>query len=138
MLVFALFFFPLRMSKSLLAIIHVRIQNLIMLVVTRNPPGPCPGLSDEKVEKEANSQGAEERKGEALAGLRRLGGATLTITVSVGAVRLIVVTVKVVALTLWIPFYSSARTYFALFDRLCRTGTSGRGCGFVVDIRLGP
>jgi hypothetical protein len=72
-------------------------------------------------------------------GLRRLGGVTLTITVSISAIRLLILTVTVVALTLWVPFYSSAQSFLSLIDRVCRTGSSGWGArGFVVDIRVRP
>jgi len=38
-----------------------------------------------------------------------------------GAIRPLVVTVIVVAFILWVPFYSSARSYLSLVDRICRT-----------------
>ena len=75
---------------------------------------------------------------EAWAGVRRLRGMTLNIAISIGALRLLVVTVTIVALTLWVPFYPSARSFFSLFDRLCRTASGlGGSSGFVIDIRVG-
>jgi hypothetical protein len=130
------FFFPLlRLLKSLLTSVHVFFRELVKLVV--KPPAPCPALLDEGVDGGGGEKKAAEP--EAWGGVRRLGGITLTITVSVGAVRLIVVTVTIVALTLWVPLYPSARSILSLFDRLCRAGGSSEGrSGFVVDIRVGP
>ena len=147
-LVFAFLFPPLRILKFLLAYVHVHIQNLMALIV--NPITPHPTPLDEKVDLGYGKGTAEAEPAEAVAAepepepeswarLRRLGGITLTVTVSVGAVKLLVVTVTIVALTLWVPFYPSARSFFALFDRLCRTGISSGGkSGLVVDIRVGP
>lgn len=127
----------LRILKSLLATTYILIQKLITLVVKRPRPSYVSVGSGEKNNREAAAvEGKETRQ---LEGLRRLAGVTLTITVSIGAVRLIVVTVTVVALTLWVPLYSSARAFFTFFDRVCRSGRRGPGgCGFVVDVRVGP
>jgi len=128
---------PRRLLEYFLAFVRALIQKLITLVLKR--PVPYPGSSDEKVCGEAAGPGAAKAEAEVWQGMRRLGGITLTITVSVGAIKLLVVTVTVVALTLWVPFYSSARSFLSLVDRLCKTGSSGWGArGFVVDIRVGP
>jgi len=135
-LVFTLLFPPLRILKFLLTSTHVRIQKLIGLVA--KPPVLCPEPLDKGVNREGDGNGTTEANTDAWAGLRRLGGITCTMTVSVGAVRLLVVTVTIVALTLWVPFYPSARSFFTIFDRLCRAGSSSGGrSGFVVDIRVG-
>jgi len=135
-LVFAIFFPPLHLLKLLLTFIHVRIKKLIRLVV--KAPVLCPEPLDKGADREGDVKGAAEAKTDAWAGLRRLGGITLTMTVSVGAARLLVVTVTIVALTLWVPFYPSALSFYSIFDRLCRAGSSSGGrSGFVVDIRVG-
>lgn len=136
-LISAFLFIRCRLLEYLLAFIHTLTQKLITLVWKR--PVPCPGPSNENVCGEADGRGAAMAEAEVQQGMRRLGGITLTITISIGAIRLLVVTVTVVALTLWVPFYSSARSFLSLVDRLCRTGNSGWGAkGFVVDIRVGP
>jgi hypothetical protein len=133
---------PLRIFNFLLAFIHALILKLVVLVI--NPKVPCSepqeGRSDGegKGRVQAEAEAAAKADAEGWAGVRRLGGITLTITVLVGKIRLVVVTVTIVALTLWVPFYPSARSFFSLCDRFCRTGTNGVGSGgFAVDIRMG-
>jgi len=136
-LIFAFRSLPLRILKFQLSSIHVLFQKLVMLLF--KPRVPTSELKDGGVDKGADEKGAEAAvEAESWAGVRRLGGMTLTITVLVGTIRLLVVTVKIVALTLWVPFYPSPRSFLSLCDRFCRSGSSRMGSGgFAVDIRMG-
>lgn len=126
---------PLRILKFLLTSIHALIQWLIMFLVRPTVPHADEGVDRER---EAEAEAEAGAKMEAEAGVRRLGGVTMTITVLLGEIRLVVVKVTIVALTLWVPFYPSARSFVSLCDRFCRTGSkSGVRNGFAVDIRMG-
>jgi len=136
---------PLLIAKFLLSLAYLFIQRLVVTVVNSPVPKPCPGLWDGKGDKAR--EGREKTKVAAGTcagpGIRPFGGTTFTITISVGACRLAVVTVTVAALTaLAVPFLPSTPSFFTLFNRFGGSGTisssgTGDGTGFGVDIKMG-
>jgi len=130
-----------RILKCMINFVHAIIQKLIAVVVKRQDTQSivCDNEIGSEGEGLAGLGAGIESGPETWTGVKRLGGITLTITVLIGEIRLFVLTVTIVALTFWVPFYpSSARSLFNLCGQFCRTkSTTGGRTGFAIDIRMG-
>jgi len=135
---------PLLITKFFLSLVYVFVQKLVFTAVKPSAPVLDSGMWDGEVGKERQEQGGAKLPAgscSADAGISSFGGTTFTITVSVGACRLAVVTITIAALTsLAMPFLPSAPSFFTLFSRFGSSGSissSGIGdsSGFGVDIK---